>query len=230
MRQRIFSGIQPTGIPHLGNYLGAISKWIHLQNKVDVKTLFCIVDWHAITVAHNPRTFSTQLYDCTASLLGAGLCPTKCILYRQSSIVEHSELMWLLSTIVSPSWLKRMTQYKSKGDDASKDNLALFSYPVLMAADILLYNASHVPVGEDQLQHLELARMIATTFNARFSSSSAYFTKPAPLLEEGNVRRVLSLKDASKKMSKSDPVVGSRIGLTGNKYVHDLQLTSSLFR
>ncbi|EQC40504.1 tryptophanyl-tRNA synthetase [Saprolegnia diclina VS20] len=215
----ILSGIQPTGVPHLGNYCGAVSKWVELQNHTQAprtSQLYMTVDLHAITMPYDATQLQRNIRDLGASLLGCGLDPTKCVLFKQSDITQHAELAWLLSCVTPLSWLHRMTQFKQKSQQKDQNNvsLGLLSYPVLMAADVLLYKATHVPVGDDQQQHLELARMVATTFNDRFKQP--VFPKPIPVREDptDQLVRIMSLKEPTKKMSKSDPAVGSRIDLT----------------
>ncbi|OQR95227.1 tryptophanyl-tRNA synthetase [Achlya hypogyna] len=219
-RKLILSGIQPTGVPHLGNYCGAVAKWVGLQNSAPVpreSQLYTIVDLHAITMPYDHTQLQANIRDLGASLLGCGLDPAKCILFKQSDVREHTELSWLLSCVTPLSWLNRMTQFKQKSQQSNNHesvSLGLLSYPVLMAADVLLYKATHVPVGDDQQQHLELARMVATTFNDRFQRP--VFPKPIPVRENPDeaLVRIMSLKDPTKKMSKSDPAPGSRIDLT----------------
>ncbi|KAE9293285.1 hypothetical protein PF008_g24844 [Phytophthora fragariae] len=257
---RVFSGIQPTGTPHLGNYCGAIAKWVALQeaairspapalsadatgdgpSEIDASTsptststgatrLYSVVDLHALTVPFDAQRMPDQVHSMVAALLGAGLDPTRNILFRQSDVAAHAELAWLLSCITPLGWLQRMTQFKQKAAAAkTESSLGLLAYPVLMAADILLYRATHVPVGEDQQQHLELTRMIATTFNDRFGSNrpgeKEVLPKPFPMVEEDtttltgaqrkSLSRIMSLRDPTKKMSKSDRSAMSRIELT----------------
>ncbi|CAK4611107.1 hypothetical protein LEN26_005369 [Aphanomyces euteiches] len=214
----VLSGIQPTGVPHLGNYCGAVSKWVTLQDTQapDVKSLYSIVDLHAITLPYDASKLQDNIYGLLASLLGCGLDPSKNILFKQSDIHQHTELAWLLSCITPLSWMQRMTQFKQKSQqkDANSVSLGLLSYPALMAADVLLYKATHVPVGDDQQQHLELARMVATTFNERFQTD--LFPKPIPQRDDPNeaLVRIMSLRDPTAKMSKSDPSAYSRIDLT----------------
>ncbi|KAG6620831.1 tryptophan-tRNA ligase [Phytophthora cinnamomi] len=256
---RVFSGIQPTGTPHLGNYCGAIAKWVALQepairspsaaalsgddgpSEIDASTsptststatatrLYSVVDLHALTVPFDAQRMPDQVHSMVAALLGAGLDPARNILFRQSDVAAHAELAWLLSCITPLGWLQRMTQFKQKATSAkTESSLGLLAYPVLMAADILLYRATHVPVGEDQQQHLELTRMIATTFNDRFGSNhpggKEVLPKPFPMVEEDtatltgaqtkSLSRIMSLRDPTKKMSKSDKSALSRIELT----------------
>jgi tryptophanyl-tRNA synthetase len=206
---RIFSGVQPTGNLHLGNYLGAIRNWVDLQDDYDC--IFCIVDLHAITVPQDPAELRRSTREVTAAYVAAGIDPERAVIFNQSTVPGHSELAWLLGTITPLGWLNRMTQFKEKAGK-QKDNagLGLYAYPVLMAADILLYKATHVPVGEDQKQHLELARDIAGAFNRRYGVD--YFPLPEPQIL-GPATRVMSLRDGTAKMSKSDPSDYSRINL-----------------
>ncbi len=207
---RIFSGVQPTGNLHLGNYLGAIRNWVKLQKDYDC--VFCIVDLHALTLPQNPDELRKHTREVTAAYIAAGIDPDACTIFNQSTVPGHSELAWLLGTLTPLGWLNRMTQFKEKAGK-QKDNagLGLYAYPVLMAADILLYKATHVPVGEDQKQHLELARDIAGAFNRRFGVE--YFPLPEPQIL-GEATRVMSLRDGSKKMSKSDESDYSRLNMT----------------
>ncbi|KAF9123335.1 Tryptophan--tRNA ligase, mitochondrial [Mortierella sp. 14UC] len=220
----IFSGIQPTGQPHLGNYLGAISNWVNLQEQayIDQETLlFSIVDLHAITMPQDPKRLREERRNMAITLLACGIDPKKCILFEQSKVPGHSELAWILNCLTPVGWLARMTQWKSKlgvtkGAQSLEDvsatqglQLGLFAYPVLMAADILLYRATKIPVGEDQIQHLELARDIGTTFNK--TVKTRYFPLPRPIITE--TKRVMSLRDPTNKMSKSDPSDQTRINL-----------------
>ena len=196
---KIFSGIQPTGALHIGNYLGAIKQWIELQEKNEC--LFCIVDLHAITVSYNPKTLSKNIFELAIIYLAAGLDPEKSILFIQSEVKEHTELAWLLNTITPIGDLNRMTQYKEKSKKFNQNiNAGLFNYPVLMAADILLYQTNIVPVGKDQQQHVELAREIARRFNKKFGK---VFTIPKVLLPKLGAK-IMSLNNPKKKMSKSD--------------------------
>ncbi len=206
---RIFSGIQPTGSMHLGNYLGAIANWVTLQH--DYECLFCIVDMHAITVAYDPALLPHYVRSAAASYLASGINPDTSTIFAQSNVPLHGELAWLLGCHTPLGWLNRMTQFKEKaGKKKDQASLGLYSYPVLMAADILLYKGTHVPVGEDQKQHLELARDIAGAFNRFYDTE--YFTQPDPMIL-GDAARVMSLRDGTKKMSKSDPSPMSRIHL-----------------
>ncbi len=209
-KKRIFSGVQPTGNLHLGNYLGAIRAWVDMQHQYE--SLFCIVDLHAITVAQDPAKLRTAIRETTAAYIACGIDPVKNIIFPQSAVAEHSELAWILSCNTPIGWLNRMTQFKDKaGKDREKAPLGLYSYPVLMAADILLYKTTHVPVGEDQKQHIELARDIAGAFNRNFNAE--YFPLPEPVIR-AEAARIMSLRDGTKKMSKSDESDYSRINLT----------------
>jgi tryptophanyl-tRNA synthetase len=207
---RVFSGVQPTGNLHLGNYLGAIRNWVPLQDKG--QTIFCIVDLHALTQPQDPAQLRAQTREVTAAYIAAGIDPERSIIFNQSAVKGHSELSWLLSCYTPLGWLNRMTQFKEKAGK-QRDNavLGLYAYPVLMAADILLYKGTHVPVGEDQKQHLELARDIAGAFNRRYEKE--FFPLPEPLIL-GTATRVMSLRDGTKKMSKSDQSDYSRINMT----------------
>ena len=203
-RQTVFSGIQPTGNIHIGNYLGALRNWVALQEDYDC--IYCVVDLHAITVPQDPSAFPGDRHDAAKVLLAMGVDPRRSLLYYQSRVPQHAELAWVLSTIASTGQLSRMTQYKEKADKAGS-NLGLYSYPVLMAADILLFHADAVPVGEDQKQHLELTRDLAERFNARFGPE---FPLPEPIIPKTGAR-IMSLQDPTAKMSKSDPDPESRI-------------------
>jgi len=206
----IFSGVQPTGNLHLGNYLGAIRNWVDLQNNNNC--IFCIVDLHAITTSENRTQILQNTREVAAAYIASGIDPQKNIIFVQSNVAGHSELSWLLSCHTPIGWLNRMTQFKDKaGKNKEKAPLGLYSYPVLMAADILLYKSTHVPVGEDQKQHLELSRDIAQAFNRYYNKE--FFPVPEPVIS-GNATRLMSLKDGLKKMSKSDPSDQSRINLT----------------
>jgi tryptophanyl-tRNA synthetase len=208
--QRVFSGVQPTANIHLGNYLGAIRKFVALQHQFDC--LFCVVDLHAITVWQDPKTLPAQVREIAAAYLAAGIDPERATVFVQSDVSAHAELAWVFNCVARMGWLERMTQFKDKsGADAERASVGLFVYPNLMAADILAYKATHVPVGEDQKQHLELSRDIANKFNIDFEAPG-FFPLPEPLIE-GPGARVMSLKDATKKMSKSDPAETSRINL-----------------
>jgi len=210
----IFSGVQPTGNLHLGNYLGAIKQWVNMQENptIERRSIFCVVDLHAITVHQNPKELRANSLELVAAYLACGIDPEKSSIFLQSSVSEHTELAWLLSCNTPLGWLNRMTQFKEKAGK-KKDNavLGLYSYPVLMAADILLYNASHVPVGDDQKQHLELAREIAGSFNHNYKTD--FLKIPEPLILS-QAKRVMSLRDGTKKMSKSDASDYSRINLS----------------
>jgi tryptophanyl-tRNA synthetase len=209
--KRILSGIQPTGKLNLGNYLGAVRNWVNLQNQPGFECLYMIADLHAITVPFEPRDLIPATREITAALIATGIDPVKSAVFVQSSIPAHTELMWLLSSVAQIGKLQRMTQFKDKaGKNAERASLGLFAYPVLMAADILIYKATHVPVGEDQKQHLELARDIASTFNTKFAAD--FFPQPEPMIL-GEATRVMSLRDGTKKMSKSDESDLSRINL-----------------
>jgi len=207
---RVFSGIQPTGNLHLGNYLGAIRNWVRMQEAHD--SIFCVVDLHAITGTQDPATLRQGIREMTAALLASGLDPARCILFQQSQVRVHAELAWVLMCTARMGWLGRMTQFKEKsGKDREGASVGLFTYPVLQAADILAYKATHVPIGDDQKQHLELARDIAQKFNTDFGVD--LFPLPQSVVE-GPATRVMSLRDGSAKMSKSDPSDASRINMT----------------
>jgi len=207
---RVFSGVQPTGNLHLGNYLGAIRNWVPLQDAAE--TIFCIVDLHALTQPQDPRQLRAQTREVTAAYIAAGIDPERSIIFNQSAVAAHSELSWLLGCLTPLGWLNRMTQFKEKaGKQRDNAGLGLYAYPVLMAADILLYKGTHVPVGEDQKQHLELARDIAGAFNRRYEVE--FFPLPEPQIL-GAATRVMSLRDGTKKMSKSDSSDYSRINMT----------------
>ncbi len=208
--KRVFSGVQPTGNLHLGNYLGAIKNWVAMQREYDC--LYCIVDLHAITVPQDPTELTGNTREVTAGLLAAGLDPKKCIIFNQSSVAAHAELAWILNCFTPLGWLNRMTQFKEKaGKKRDSALLGLYAYPVLMAADILLYHATAVPVGEDQKQHLELSRDIAGAFNRAYDVE--FFPLPEPMIF-GAATRVMSLRDGRSKMSKSDGSDYARINLT----------------
>jgi tryptophanyl-tRNA synthetase len=231
----VFSGIQPTGVPHLGNYLGALRQWVRLQDEAapDTTLLFSIVDLHAITIKQDPQQLHQWRREMLASLLAVGLHPARCILFAQSSVKQHAELMWILSCGASMGYLGRMTQWKSKmqlpegasplASSTNQLRLGLFSYPVLQAADILLYNTTHVPVGEDQAQHLEFTRELAAGFNHLYGS---LLTLPETLLSPA--KRVMSLIEPTKKMSKSDPRPKSRILITDSRETIHSKLKSAL--
>ena len=207
---RIFSGIQPTGNLHLGNYLGAIRNWVALQH--DYECIFCIVDLHALTQPQDPAELRASTREVTAAYIAAGIDPERCTIFNQSMVPAHTELSWLLGCLTPLGWLNRMTQFKEKaGKNREMAGLGLYAYPVLMAADILLYKATHVPVGEDQKQHLELARDIAGAFNRRYDRE--FFPLPEPQIF-GTATRVMSFRDGTKKMSKSDTSDYSRLNMT----------------
>ncbi|ARR52868.1 tryptophan--tRNA ligase [Rhizorhabdus wittichii DC-6] len=208
--QRTISGIQPTGNLHLGNYLGAIRRWVQMQHEGEC--LFFLADLHAITVHNEPATLANNIREMAAALVACGIDPDKAVLFRQRDVAAHAELCWLLNGTARIGWLNRMTQFKEKsGKNREGASIGLYAYPVLQAADVLLYQATHVPVGEDQKQHLELARDIATKFNTDFGVE--LFTLPEPVIG-GPAARVMSLRDGTAKMSKSDPSDMSRINLT----------------
>ena len=216
MKKKIFSGVQPTGNLHLGNYLGAIKNFVSLQNEKDNECVYCVVDLHAITVKQDPKILKNNIRETTAAFLASGLDYKKSIIFNQSLVPAHSEGSWILGCIARMGWLNRMTQFKEKaGKDKEKASVGLYIYPILMAADILLYDSTHVPVGEDQKQHLELSRDIAQKFNLDFKVDN-FFKAPEPLIQK-NFARIMSLKDGTKKMSKSDPSDLSRINLTDKK-------------
>ena len=216
MGKKIFSGVQPSGNLHLGNYLGAIKNFVNLNNDNSNECIFCVVDLHAITVKQDPIELKKNIRETVATFIASGIDPKKSIIFNQSSVAAHAEGAWILSCVARMGWLNRMTQFKEKaGKDKEKASIGLYSYPVLMAADILLYDATHVPVGDDQKQHLELCRDIAKKFNSDFGAN--YFLKvPEPLIQK-EFSRIMSLKDGSKKMSKSETSDLSRINLTDNK-------------
>ena len=219
LKERVFSGVQPTGNLHLGNYLGAITKFVALQDTHNC--LYCVVDLHAITVWQNPQELTHNIREVTAAFIASGINPEKNIIFNQSQVSGHAELAWIFNCVARMGWLNRMTQFKEKaGKNKENASVGLFAYPNLMAADILLYRATHVPVGEDQKQHLELARDIAQKFNTDFEQSiikagfsDGFFPQPEPLIT-GPATRVMSLRDGTKKMSKSDPSDMSRINLS----------------
>ncbi len=216
MVKKIFSGVQPTGNLHLGNYLGAIKNFVELNNDYKNECVFCVVDLHAITVKQDPKELRKNIRETVATFIASGIDPSKSIIFNQSKVTAHSELAWILSCVARMGWLNRMTQFKEKaGKDKEKASVGLYSYPVLMAADILLYDATHVPVGDDQKQHLELCRDIAQKFNNDFEVED-FFILPEPLIQK-EFSRIMSLKDGSKKMSKSDVSDLSRINLTDSK-------------
>jgi tryptophanyl-tRNA synthetase len=218
-KERVFSGVQPTGNLHLGNYLGAIVRFVALQEKYDC--IYCVVDMHAITTWQDPAELPKAIREVTAAFLACGIDPKKHIVFNQSQVAEHAELAWIFNCVARLGWLNRMTQFKEKaGKDRENASVGLYAYPALMAADILVYRATHVPVGDDQKQHLELSRDIAQKFNNDFGKSiaahgygDAFFPLPEPLIQ-GPATRVMSLRDGAKKMSKSDASDQSRINLT----------------
>ncbi|MGB0855235.1 MAG: tryptophan--tRNA ligase [Pikeienuella sp.] len=210
--RRVFSGVQPTGNLHLGNYLGAVKRFVQMQDE-DYETIYCMVDQHAITVWQDPAELTRATRELAAAFMACGLDPAKSILFNQSQVPAHAQLGWIFNCVARMGWMQRMTQFKEKsGKNAEKSSLGLFAYPALMAADILVYHATHVPVGEDQKQHLELTRDIAIKFNNDFDAPG-FFPETKPIIE-GAATRVMSLRDGSKKMSKSDPSDLSRINLT----------------
>ena len=209
-KKLVFSGVQPTGNLHLGNYLGALKNFVSLQKEMEC--IYCVVDLHAITVFQKPKELNNNVLETTASFLASGLNPEKSIIFNQSSVSGHAELAWILNCVSRIGWLNRMTQFKDKaGTDKEKASVGLYIYPNLMAADILLYKATHVPVGADQKQHLELCRDIAQKFNNDFNCEN-FFPLPEPLIPK-NISRVMSLRDGTKKMSKSEESNYSRINL-----------------
>ncbi|MBW8753516.1 MAG: tryptophan--tRNA ligase [Sphingomonadales bacterium] len=214
---RIVSGIQPTGNLHLGNYLGAIRNWARMQDAIEPdggECLFFLADLHAISMPHDPATLSANTREMVAALVACGIDPDRSVLFNQAQVPAHAELQWLLSGTARMGWLNRMTQFKDKsGKNREGASIALFTYPVLQAADVLLYQATHVPVGEDQKQHLELARDIAQKFNNDFGGGRDIFTLPDPIIPP-EAARIMSLRDGAAKMSKSDPSDMSRINLT----------------
>ncbi|SFU66944.1 tryptophanyl-tRNA synthetase [Methylobacterium sp. 174MFSha1.1] len=218
-KELVFSGVQPTGNLHLGNYLGAIKRFVAMQAQFDC--LYCVVDLHAITVWQDPGELTRQIREVTAAFLAAGIDPSRSVVFNQSQVPQHAELAWIFNCVARLGWLNRMTQFKEKaGKDRENASVGLYDYPVLMAADILAYRATHVPVGEDQKQHLELTRDIAQKFNNDFAGAIAaqghgegFFPITEPLIG-GPAARVMSLRDGTKKMSKSDPSDYSRINLT----------------
>ena len=216
MKKKIFSGVQPTGNLHLGNYLGAIKNFVDLNNDTQNKCIFCVVDLHAITVSQNPKDLKSNIHETVATFVASGIDPKKSIIFNQSQVSAHSEAAWILSCVARMGWLNRMTQFKEKaGKDKEKASIGLYSYPVLMAADILLYDSTHVPVGDDQKQHLELCRDIAQKFNSDYKIEN-FFVVPEPLIKK-EFSRIMSLKDGLKKMSKSEVSDLSRINLTDDK-------------
>ncbi len=216
MGKKIFSGVQPTGNLHLGNYLGAIKNFVTLNNDDENNCIFCVVDLHAITVKQDPKELKNNIRETVATFVASGIDPKKSIIFNQSRVSAHAEAAWILSCVARMGWLNRMTQFKEKaGKDKEKASIGLYSYPVLMAADILLYDATHVPVGDDQKQHLELCRDIAQKFNNDFEIDN-FLQVPEPLIQK-EFSRIMSLKDGSKKMSKSELSDLSRINLTDDK-------------
>jgi len=216
MPKKIFSGVQPSGNLHLGNYLGAIKNFVDLQNQKDNECVYCIVDLHAITVKQDPKELKKSIRETLATFIASGLDEKKSIIFNQSLVAAHAEAAWILSCVARMGWLNRMTQFKEKaGKDKEKASIGLYAYPVLMAADILLYDSTHVPVGDDQKQHLELCRDIAQRFNSDFDAPN-FLISPEPLIQK-QFSRIMSLKDGTKKMSKSDPSDLSRINLTDDK-------------
>ena len=216
MSKKIFSGVQPTGNLHLGNYLGAIKNFVTLNNDTENECIFCVVDLHAITVKQDSKELRNNIRETVATFVASGINPKKSIIFNQSQVPAHAEGAWILSCVARMGWLNRMTQFKEKaGKDKEKASIGLYSYPVLMAADILLYDATHVPVGDDQKQHLELCRDIAQKFNNDFEVDN-FLQVPEPLIQK-EFSRIMSLKDGSKKMSKSELSDLSRINLTDNK-------------
>ena len=216
MSKKIFSGVQPTGNLHIGNYIGAINNFVNFQNQENTTCIYCVVDLHAITVKQNPADLKNNVRETIAAFVASGLDYNKSIIFQQSMVPAHSEGAWILGCSARMGWLNRMTQFKEKaGKDKEKASVGLYVYPVLMASDILLYDTTHVPVGEDQKQHLELTRDIAQKFNQDFNSPS-FFKLPEPMIQK-NFSRIMSLKDGVKKMSKSDPSEMSRINLNDSK-------------
>ena len=216
MKKKIFSGVQPTGNLHLGNYLGAIKNFVELNNDDKNDCVFCVVDLHAITVKQDSKELRDNIRETVATFIACGINPEKSIIFKQSTVPAHSEAAWLLSCVARMGWLNRMTQFKEKaGKDKEKASIGLYSYPVLMAADILLYDSTHVPVGEDQKQHLELCRDIAQKFNNDHFLDD-FFKIPEPLIQK-EFSRIMSLKDGTKKMSKSEISDLSRINLTDDE-------------
>tara|TARA_Y100000590_G_scaffold440132_1_gene565161 strand:+ start:53 stop:1054 length:1002 start_codon:yes stop_codon:yes gene_type:complete len=216
MFKKIFSGVQPSGNLHLGNYLGAIKNFVELQNKPETNCIFCVVDLHAITVKQEPKELKKNIRETVATFIASGINSNQSIIFNQSSVSAHAECAWILSCVSKMGWLNRMTQFKEKaGKDKEKASIGLYAYPVLMAADILLYDATHVPVGDDQKQHLELCRDIAQKFNNDFNAPD-FLKTPEPLIQK-QFSRIMSLKDGTKKMSKSDVSDLSRINLTDTK-------------
>jgi tryptophanyl-tRNA synthetase len=209
---RVFSGIQPSGGLTLGNYLGALQRFVTMQDAGTHETVYCMVDLHAITTWQDPKTLANATRELCAGFIASGIDPEKSILFNQSQVPEHAQLAWIFNCVARMGWMQRMTQFKDKaGKNAQNVSLGLFAYPALMAADILIYHATHVPVGEDQKQHLELTRDVAIKFNHDYDVDFFPLTEP---VIEGAATRVMSLRDGSKKMSKSDPSDASRINMT----------------
>jgi len=220
-KKRVFSGVQPTGNLHLGNYLGAIKNFVNLQNKFEC--IYCIVDLHAITNRQDPQELKSNILETVASFIASGLNPEKNIIFNQASVAAHSELAWIFNCVARIGWMNRMTQFKEKaGNNKENASVGLLVYPNLMAADILLYKATHVPVGEDQKQHLELTRDIAKKFNNDFKCGN-YFPIVEPLIQQ-EISRVMSLRDGKKKMSKSEDSDQSRINLKDDKDIIDQKI------
>ena len=216
MNKKIFSGVQPSGNLHLGNYLGAIKNFVNLQNEENTECIYCVVDLHAITIKQDPKELKNNIRETTATFIASGIDPSRSIIFNQSLVPAHSEGAWILACVSRMGWLNRMTQFKEKaGKDKEKASVGLYIYPVLMAADILLYDATHVPIGDDQKQHLELCRDIAQKFNLDFAAAN-FLKAPEPLIQK-KFSRIMSLKDGLIKMSKSDPSDLSRINLTDDK-------------
>ena len=216
MVKKIFSGVQPTGNLHLGNYLGAIKNFVDLSNETENECVFCVVDLHAITVNQDPKKLRDNIRETVATFVASGIDPKRSVIFNQSQVSAHSEAAWILSCVARMGWLNRMTQFKEKaGKDKEKASVGLYSYPILMAADILLYDTTHVPVGDDQKQHLELCRDIAQKFNNDFQVED-FFKVPEPLIQK-EFSRIMSLKDGTKKMSKSEISDLSRINLTDDQ-------------
>ena len=213
MIKKIFSGVQPTGNLHRGNYLGAIKNFVNFQNQENADCVYCVVDLHAITVKQNPVELKNSIRETTATFLASGLDFKKSVIFKQSDVPSHSEASWILGCTAKMGWLNRMTQFKEKaGKDKEKASIGLYVYPILMAADILLYDTTHVPVGDDQKQHLELTRDIAQKFNQEFNVNE-FFKVPEPMIQQ-EFARIMSLKDGEKKMSKSEISDFSRINLS----------------
>ncbi len=211
--KRIFSGMQPTGQLHLGNYLGALKNWVALQDEGSFECFYCVVDMHAITMPHDPKALPGAVRAAAAAYIAAGVDPAKSALFAQSAVPEHAELAWIFNCVARMGWAERMTQFKDKaGKDKERASVGLFTYPVLMAADILVYKATHVPVGDDQKQHLELCRDVAARFNRDYGEGKTIFPITEPVIQ-GPGARIMSLRDGLSKMSKSDVSDNSRINL-----------------